>query len=443
MMGTSIIVSLKNLAPYLLYSLGTIIFFLSMNGKIKYGLLFLVPLLPLQNIMEKFQQFPFGKDFNDILLIVMLIGWIIYKGSKREQLFCKTSYNIILFSYFIFTYFTLWQGSSFLGAAVPLNPLDSRVQNWKNYMILPLLFLLTLNNIKNKKELRILTIFMCLSMFLMNYYTMRQISWMGSWISRIKIRGTFVWLGANEVAAFYATYTFILCGIFLLVKSKKIRIIMGILILQNLYCNLFLFSRGAYLAMLAGFLLIGILRNRIIIIPIILLLFFWQAVLPQRVIERIEFTEHEGQLDESAQKRLVLWQESVESFKQSPLIGIGFNVFSHLGLKRDTHNLYLRTLAEQGIVGLVFLLSIMLLAFKRGLRLYRKTNDTFLKGLGLGFAACVVAVMVGNFFGDRWTPLPLAAYFWVFLGMVERGNIITAYELAESRNKTEETTRNK
>lgn len=421
-------VLIKNIGLVSIYLAGAIILLLSLTGKVKYGLWFLAPLIPLQNIFAKLQQFPLGKDFNDILLIGMLIGWILSKGFRREPLFHRSPYNKILFFYLIFTYFTLWRGSFFLGFPSPVDILDPRLQNWKNYIILPLLFLLTVNNIKDKKEMKILLILMCLTMFLMNFYMIRQISWMGSWISRTKIHGTFVWLGANEVAAFYATYTFVLSGLFLLVKQKWLKIMLVILILQNLYCELFLFSRGAYLATLAGFFVIGILRNKILVLPVILILIFWQSILPQRAIERIQYTEQEGELDQSTQSRLTLWQESIEYFKQSPIVGIGFNVFSHLGLKRDTHNLYLRTLAEQGIIGLGFLLAIMLLALKRGFSLFKKAEDRFLKGLGLGFCACVVAVMVGNFFGDRWTYLQLGAYFWVFLGMVERGNIIAANE---------------
>lgn len=415
---------IQSLAPFSLYIAGIVIFFISITGRVKYGLWFLVPLIPLQNVMEKLQAFPLGKDFNDILLIGMIIGWAFYKNSQRHPLLAKSTLNKILFFYLIYTYFTLWEGSSFLGLPAPLNPGDSRVQNWKNYMILPLLFMLTLNNLKDKKEIKKLLIFMCLSMFLMNFYMLRQISWMGDWFSRTKIHGTFVWLGANEVAAFYATYTLILFGIFILAKEKIIKILLGILILQNLYSDLFLFSRGAYLATLAGFFLIGILRKKILLIPIILILIFWQTILPQKVIERIQFTEHEGELDQSAKSRLDLWEQSIGFFKESPLVGIGFNVFQHIGMQKDVHNVYLKVLAEQGIVGLAFLLIIMVLAFFKGLRLYINTHDRFLKGLGIGFAACVIAVMVGNLFGDRWTHLPLAAYFWVFLGMVERGNLI-------------------
>ncbi|MFH0764088.1 MAG: O-antigen ligase family protein [Candidatus Omnitrophota bacterium] len=416
---------IKDFALWAIYFAGFIILIISISGKVRYGLLFLMFIIPMQNVFLKLRPFPMGNQLNDIILIGMLIGWIVCKSSTGAPLFERTSYNKILFLYAIFTYFTLWHGSTYLGLPLPLDPADPRVQNWKNYMILPLLFFVTLNNIRDKKGLKSLFIFICLVMFLMDRYTVKQVSDITAWWNRTKISGTFVWLGANEVAAFYATYTFVILGVFLYAKNKILKALLGVLVGLNLYCDMFLFSRGAYLATLAGLFLIGIMRNKILLIAVILILIFWQSVLPQQVVERIAYTEQEeGQLDSSAAKRLNYWQESIEHFKQSPIVGIGYSVTTSIGSQHDTHNLYLRTLAEQGLIGLGFLLVIMLLALKRGLLLFRKASDMFFKGLGLGFAACVIAVIVGNFFGDRWTYIPLGAYFWVFLGMVERGNLL-------------------
>ena len=185
-----------------------------------------------------------------------------------------------------------------------------------------------------------------------------------------------------------------------------------------------MFSRGEYLALITALLFIACFRSRKLFIPIILAFIFWHTIVPSSVVDRIKFTEHEGELDVSASTRLVLWEQSLQYFEQNPIMGVGFNVFAHVGMRSDTHNVFLRTLAEQGIIGIIFLLTIMILAIRRGWILYKKADDPFLKGLGLGFTACAIAVMVGNFFGDRWSHLPLAAYFWVLLGMVERGNAL-------------------
>lgn len=426
---------LKNLAPIIFYLgfIGAAI--ASLTGNVRLGLYFLVPLLPLQNVVNKLHDFPLGKDFNDILLLCMIFGWFISKASKSGRLLAKTSFTGILFLYLIFTYITLWMGSQFLHDAPPINPADPRVQLWKNYMILPLLFFITMNNIRDVKDMRNMMVVMCASMFLMNYYNVQQVADMTSWVNRTKISGTFVDLGANEVASFYATYTFVLMGLLFYIKEKKEKLGLLILIGTNFFIVLFMFSRAAYMATAAAFIFISFMKNKaLLIIPLVLAL-FWTTLLPKDVINRVTFSENEGELDDSAATRLVLWQQSIAYFQESPIIGIGFNVFGKIGLRKDAHNVFMRTLAEQGMVGFLFLITIMLLAMSRSWRLYRRARDPFLKGLGLGFCACVISNMISNFFGDRWTPLQLAAYYWVFLGMVERGNLIVNEQLVPVQKK--------
>jgi putative inorganic carbon (hco3(-)) transporter len=91
--------------------------------------------------------------------------------------------------------------------------------------------------------------------------------------------------------------------------------------------------------------------------------------------------------------------------------------------------MFLKILVEQGVIGMFIFLSMFLIALKCGWRLYRDTEDPFFKGLGLGFIACVIATMTTNVFGDRWTYVQLGAYYWVFLALVVRSNIIIKEEL--------------
>ncbi len=424
-MNLGILRFIKGIAPVFLYAAGGIIFFISVSGRVAVGLNFLIPLLPLQNILEKIQELPLGKDFNDILLIGMVIGWMASKARLREKFFSSSPFNKLLVILFFYTLFSLWKGSFFLGAPLPLDIHEPRLQNWKNYMILPLIFLLVLNNIRDISGMKRMFLMMCASMILMNYYVVRQVSDLSAWWSRSKITGTFVWLGVNEVAAFYAAYVFVLIGVFFFIKDKRWKIGLGWLIFISFYCILFMFSRGSYMAVVAGLLFIAFTRKRWLFIPIILLFLLWHTVLPQTVIDRIQFSEQgEGTLDASAENRLVIWQTAMSMFAQNPIFGSGYNILKDMGLM-DTHNIYVKFLAEQGIIGLLIFLAIMILAVRRAWRLHTRTQDPFLKGLSFGFFGCVLAFMVGNFFGERWIHIPLAAFFWTFLGMIERGNLIT------------------
>ena len=419
---------MTNFLTFIIYLTGmTIIVIICLAGKVHFGLLFLVPLLPLQNIILRLQQFSFGKDLNDIILIAMIFGWLFRSINNRERLFEPSIINKILFIMFIYTFISLWRGSSFLGFPAPFSASDVRVQTWKNYIILPLLYFITLNNIKTFKQMKWLIFAMIFSMLLMSFFTIKQFTWITDIASKEKLRGTFVWLGPNELAAFYASYTFVLLGILLFNKANIIRILFTITIIINMFCVLFLYSRGAYLGVLAGLLFLCFIKNKKLIIPLIILLFFWQAMLPKKVVQRINETKtEEGTLDHSSAARLELWKSSIDLFSKNPITGVGFNVFSFLEYQNnDPHNIYLKILAEQGIVGLIILLLIFWFSLKSGWELYRKSEDRFLKGLGFGFAACVIVTMTTNLFGDRWTYLQVGAFYWVFLGLVVKGTIIT------------------
>jgi O-antigen ligase len=150
-------------------------------------------------------------------------------------------------------------------------------------------------------------------------------------------------------------------------------------------------------------------------------------------------TDEYDELDLSSEMRIKVWKDSMELFRSSPLVGIGFNTFPYLGFALgDAHNLYVKILLEQGIVGLIIFMMIIIIALFYGWKLYRRAKDDLFKGLGIGFFLCTISLLISNFFGDRWTYLPLGAYFWAFMALVVRANIITKEESLKnnySKNK--------
>jgi O-antigen ligase len=91
----------------------------------------------------------------------------------------------------------------------------------------------------------------------------------------------------------------------------------------------------------------------------------------------------------------------------------------------DPHNYYVETLCDFGAVGLVLLLFLFMKAFASGYRLYRTGRSQFQKGLGFAFMGTVLACMITNFFGDRFSYFILGSYFWILWGLVEKGLTIT------------------
>jgi len=438
---------LIRIAPYVFYCIGIAAMIVSLF-RIEWGILFLIPILPLDIILNKIHVFPLGKDFIDILLIALIIGWFLRAIVNKESLLGGSFLNILILFLIIYTFYSLYNGNDYLKDYSLLDINNPRLQTWKNYIILPLICLIVLNNIREKKHLKWLLFLMIAVIFLMGFKFFQSFRLVdkSSFIDAMREHGTFSYLGPNEYSAFFSHYIFVVLGILLLIKSKLKRIFLFLTTSFSLYCIIYLFSRGSYLATYLVFALAGVLRKNLLIIILVITLFFsWHTFLSSSVVERITMTTNENnELDNSAEMRVQVWKSSMELFNSNRLTGMGFNTFPYLGLPLgDAHNLYVKILVEQGVVGLFIFLMIILAALFYSWKLYRRARDDLFKGLGLGFFLCTISLLISNFFGDRWTYVPLGAYYWAFLGLVVRANIITQKEIQNKNTNTNTKTKKK
>ena len=244
----------------------------------------------------------------------------------------KSSINAPVICMVIYLLISLIIGTYSLTGHIGIDRSEPRVQDWKNFTLLPVLFFLTTNNLPDKKWVWRIFWVMMGALVLVNYYTVSQVTEYTSLLSRTKISGTFQFLGPNEVAAFLNQIAIVLTGIYFFIKRSWIKLFLLVMIIANVYCILFLYSRGAYIGLSVGFMILFLFKNQKMLIPLILLLALWQVILPEKAIERIKGTTSEsGQLDESSELRLVMWEKGLECFQKSPLVGIGYGVFRQIG----------------------------------------------------------------------------------------------------------------
>ena len=231
-------------------------------------------------------------------------------------------------------------------------------------------------------------------------------------------------MNANHFAAFIAYICALLAGLFACDENKSRRYLYLGAFCFALYPLFFSYSRGAYGAVLLAVLVVALTRQRKFLIPLAIFLVSWQAILPDTVVERITMTESaDGDIEESAALRLVVWDLAKTLYAENPGLGIGFEGFwfasAHLPL-RNAHNYFLQVAAEQGTVGLLLLATILIRAALSAAQLYRQAESPIMRGLGLGFAAMICAMVVANLFGDRFSMLEMGSYFWLLLGAVDR-----------------------
>jgi O-antigen ligase len=395
--------------------------------KAEWGLYLMIVMIPQPNIWHKLHEYPMGKDFMDILIFSILLG-ILY----QQKGFDKTSNTTVIILVIIVSYLALWNSSLRFNLLLPFTTSNELLKDWKNYAEMILLYFLVLNVVKKEEQQKILVTVMSIVILLIAIRSYRNFSGGDSFSYDKRVGGPFeaVGLGANHFGSFIAFYCSAFLGMFFYDKDKKRKLLYLSTYIFGLHPLFFSYSRGAYLASLGALAIMGFIKKRALLLVVVLILVSWQFILPASVVDRINMTHtSEGEIEGSAGHRLILWEHATLLFRENPVFGVGFGGFGFTvpegELLTDTHNFYMKTLSEQGIVGMILLLVIFYKAFLSGWRLLSIGKTPFHEGLGLGFIGCVVAVMIANIFGDRWSYFVLGSYFWIFWGIVDRGILIS------------------
>jgi O-antigen ligase len=226
------------------------------------------------------------------------------------------------------------------------------------------------------------------------------------------------------MGAFQAEFAIFLIGLAVFAKKPALKLGLLAIALYSVYCLELTFSRGAYAGFLMGLLVLGLIKERKILILLVLILVTWQSLVPNAVTQRVMMTYQEGEVDSSAGERITIWQDALQVFNEDPIFGTGFNTYAYMGRVgqyADTHNYYVKVLLETGFVGFLIFLWLLRVACKMSWRLFREAKDPIMSALSCGFFAMMICTIVVNFFGDRWTYLQVNGFLWVLLGLVARG----------------------
>lgn len=401
-------------------------FLASVFKRAEWALYLLVILTPLPVIWYRLHNFPLGTSTLDILVFGAFLGVLINK-----QGFQKGPSTWLIAMFIFINYLALWNTTLRFDLPLPFTTSNPQLSSWKNYIEMIFLYFIAYNIIRSEEQQKTLVIIMATVIFLIMLRETRNFTAGTSFSYDKRAEGPFwiVGLGANHFGAFIAHYCSLLFGLFLVDKHRYRKWLYLGAAAFSVSPLFFAYSRGAYLGTLVAITIFGMLKQRMLIVGLALLVLTWQAVLPESVVDRIAGTQDaSGQIEDSAAHRLFLWQHAKQVFADNIVFGVGFNGFGYTvpqGELTDTHNFYMKTASEQGMIGLIILGLVMLRAVFSGWRLYRIGQSDFHRGLGLGFLGCSMAVMVTNIFGDRWSYFMLGSYFWVFWGLVDRATTIS------------------
>jgi len=421
---------LAHLIPLVAYLGFCVMCIVSLGGRPLLGFYYLIPFLPYRSMRNHFVDYPLGKNILTILIVCVILG-ALFHGKRLP----KSKLYLIWLLFGIYLYFSMWLGAALGNAPAPLWLSDVNFVTWKDYMIIPLVFLATTLVVEDRKAVRTVIIISAIAiLFIDRSFILQSMS--RSWASFDESKrdeGPLAY-GSNETAAFFAQFAIFFWGFVQFVKRMKIKLLFYGLIAVTLFATMYTFSRGGYLAVLMGVFVLGLLKNRKLLIVLTVFLLTWQTVVPDAVRERVSMTKNQyGQLESSAQERVDLWKESWNSIIHSPIVGNGFATFQlgeHVDNLKDTHNWYVKVLVETGIVGMIIVIALLSQLLMLAFRLFKKAEDPLYRGLGLGLFVSLCSCMVANCFGDRWTLLEITGMLWVLIGAAVRANQLMTTETA-------------
>jgi O-antigen ligase len=424
MLGTGI----GHFIPLAAYLGFWIMCFVSLGGRPLFGLYYMLPFLPYRTLRDHFIDYPLGSNMMTILVLSVIIGALIH--GKRLP---KSKLYLIWLVFAVYLYLSMWIGVALANAPAPLWLSDINFVTWKDYMVIPLVFVAAGLVIEDRKAIRTVVLITAISLLFIDRSCILE-SMTRTWTTfdEEKRGGGPLAYGSNQTAAFLAQFAMFFWGFAQFVKQKKIKLFGYLLVAATLFATMYTFSRGGYLAVLCGVFVLGLLKDRKLLLILGVFLLTWQTVVPAPVRERVTMTkDSNGQLEASAQERVDLWQNAEKSILHSPIVGTGFATFQmgeHVGDLKDTHNWYVKVLVETGIIGFIIAIILLQQLLATSYRLFKRATDPLYQGLGLGLLLATCACIVANCFGDRWTYLEITGLLWVLAGAAIRATHLTESE---------------
>lgn len=397
---------------------------MSLAGRPLFGMYYLLPFVPYRTMRDHFGDYPLGENMMTILICAVIVGALI-KGKRLP----KSKLYLIWAVFGVYLYFSMWLGNMMGNAPAPLWLSDQNFVTWKDYMVIPLLGVAAALVIEDRKAIRNVILLTGISLlFIDRSCILTSLSHTWSNFDENKRGDGPLAFGSNQTAAFLAQFGMLFWGFAVYMKRKKVRIACYALVAATIFAAMYTFSRAGYLAILVSVLILGLLKDRKLLVVLGVFLFTWQALVPTAVRERVQMTETaNGQLELSAQERIDLWEGAEKSFLSSPILGMGFATFQygeHVDNLVDTHNWYVKVLVETGIIGMVFAVMLLQQMLVIPYRIFRHSTDPLYQGLGLGLLLANCACIVANCFGDRWTYLEITGLLWVLMSAAIRARTL-------------------
>jgi O-antigen ligase len=281
-----------------------------------------------------------------------------------------------------------------------------------------LIFFIVLNTLKTRRELRTFIALMLICSALAGLYstfvyynnpeivnmlTVRRLSGPGGETS-------------NILGGYFIFHMLLAVGLLFHAGTRKYRYWLWLYIGMMLYPLILTMSRTSYVAFFGGMLLLGLLKNKRILIFGLLLFIVIPFVVDSETLFRIKTIPQvlSGEnLPSSWKARVEGWQEFLKFVPQSPLIGFGAG-----STPRTIDNEYIRLLGDVGILGLLIFLWMIYRIFKASYVAAREVKDPVLGGYALGFLGGLLALLIHSIGATTFTTIRTMEPFFFGTGIL-------------------------
>jgi O-antigen ligase len=353
----------------------------------------------------------------DFLLVIIGLSWLARNAVDKELgLFLKTPLNKAILFYILAC--VLSTGFGIMAGRVELKTGFLFVLKYIEYFIV---FFMMVNHVRNKDQIRRFIICLFLTCFIASLVGAFQIP--GGERVSAPFEGE-----VGEPNTFGGYLLFMGCaaaGILAKADNLRTKQIMAVLIICIIPPFLFTQSRTSYLAMVPALLVLGYMTDRrLIILGILALsLLISPLFLPKAVKNRIMYTftqpEEQGQikigdlrLDTSTSARIQSWKEALRDYPKHPLLGYGVAGYPFIDAQ------FPRVLVETGVLGLTAFLYLLYSILKLTLKNLKEVKTPYYQGLGIGFLAGLVGLIVHAFGTNTFIIVRIMEPFWFFAGII-------------------------
>jgi putative inorganic carbon (hco3(-)) transporter len=233
----------------------------------------------------------------------------------------------------------------------------------------------------------------------------------------------------NQLAGFVVLFVPLSVGLYSVFESRLAKAGCVLLPVLAIPAAILTYSRGVLVALVALVLVLARSKRAwpAIAAAAVLVVLLSPSAWQDRVADA-------GRLDRpEIATRLDFWDAALSMFQAHPVLGVGLNSFDVAYIDLDTtgrsflpgsglappesaHNLYLNTLAEQGLVGIAALLLLVLAAGRMVLAL-RRSADPRIRNFGLGLLGAGIALLVSNLFDVTFVDPKTSMLAWTLLGV--------------------------